>query len=278
MERFIRPKTIVWLLIAAILLVTAGFALDNRLQITAYELYDSRIPQAFDGCVIAQLSDLHCQVFGKNQTALIDAVKSGNPDYIMLTGDIMDAYIRDYDSIEALFAGLAEIAPVYAVSGNHEVAFKDGWQEMRLLYKKHGVTFLNDESTVIQKGGASLFIFGSDDRVYRDSGKAAKYIPKVDENTFGILLYHRANFFEAVRDFGYALVLSGHTHGGLIRIPFAGGAITPDGKLDIRQKYDGGMYTENGSTLVSNRGLAPSHGIPRIFNRPEVVFVTLRVK
>jgi predicted MPP superfamily phosphohydrolase len=105
MEHFIRPKAIVWLLIAAILLGSAGVALDNRLQITSYELYDSRVPQAFDGCVIAQLSDLHCQVFGKNQSALLDAVKSGNPDYIMLTGDIIDAYIRGYDSVEALFAG-----------------------------------------------------------------------------------------------------------------------------------------------------------------------------
>lgn len=271
------PKVnhIILLISIAVLLILTGLALDNRLQITKYDIHDSRIPLAFDGDVIAQLSDMHCRVFGKDQSELIGAVKSGKPDIIMLTGDIIDANIRDYNSVSELFAGLSKIAPIYAVSGNHENYDYDILHHMGLLYKKYGVYFLNDKGISIKKDGASIFIFGANDRSFELNISKLNTVPTIDKNEFGILLYHRANEFDYVSDFGYGLVLSGHMHGGLIRLPFVGGIVTPDGLIDFNQKYTGGQYSENGTTLISNRGMAPSHGVPRLFNRPEVVFITL---
>lgn len=83
------PKRLInWLVILAFILIVVGFALDNRLQVTHYDIGDSRVPEAFDGFVIVQLSDIHCRVFGENQSGLIKKVATGKPDVIMLTGDI----------------------------------------------------------------------------------------------------------------------------------------------------------------------------------------------
>lgn len=267
----VKKKYIVVLCIASILLIMIGVGLDNRIQMTNYNINDTRIPDAFEGFKIAQLSDIHCVWFGQGQSKLITAVEAGAPDIIVLTGDIIDQNIQDYDSVDALFAGLTKIAPVYAVSGNHENKTALIRTKMDVLYKEHGVHILKDASTMIEKDGSDIFIYGLDDRRL-----ISKNIPTVDADKFGILLFHRSNLFDNFTNLGYGLVFSGHLHGGLIRLPFVGGILSPEGgKLDFSQKYTGGLYTAGKTTLVSNRGMAGSHNIPRIFNRPEIVFVTL---
>lgn len=254
----------------AVLLTLIGFSLDNRLYKADYEIYDERVPIAYEGFKIAHLSDLHSLWFGDGQSDLIAAVRAGDPDIIVLTGDIVDARIQDFDSVAALFDGLTKIAPVYAVSGNHETDKKSILIQMDKLYVTYGVSFLEDSGVTINKDGSDIFIYGLD-----DLPKANLSLPIVDADTYGLLLYHRSNQFDNLTHFGYGLVLSGHGHGGLIRLPVVGGIVSPDGKLDFSQKYTGGMYTSGTATLIANRGLAGSHNFPRIFNRPEIVFVTL---
>ncbi|NLT15732.1 MAG: hypothetical protein GXY05_15505 [Clostridiales bacterium] len=263
------------LLLAALLLILVGFGLDNRLQATNYDIEDGRIPASFDGYRIAQLSDFHCLWFGEGQNELIAGVRAGEPDIIVLTGDMIDASIRDYDSVAALFDGLTEIAPVYAVAGNHEESIPGA--RMRDLYIEYGINYLKDTGTELLKDGGSIYLYGLRDRPYNDElAAAAAGMPVIGPQTYGILLYHRSDKFEYLNRQGYGLVLSGHLHGGLIRLPFIGGILSPEGGIIFGQKYTGGMYTVGGTTLISNRGLADSHNIPRIFNRPEIVFVTLR--
>jgi predicted MPP superfamily phosphohydrolase len=269
LHRFKRQH-IAALLAAALILVFTGLALDNRLQTTDYTVYDSRIPAAFEGYKIAQISDVHCQWFGEGQSGLIAAVQTGNPDIIVLTGDIYDARIQDYDCIAAIFGGLTKIAPVYAVSGNHENYSKSVHTRMNDLYEEFGVRFLDDSSAVIAKDGAEILIYGLDDR-----SDIPDIIPQASPDTYGILLFHRSNLFDILTTYGFGLVFSGHGHGGLIRLPFVGGIISPEGTLDFTQKYAGGFYTAGNTTLISNRGMSGSHSVPRIFNRPEIVFVTL---
>lgn len=255
------------------LLLSIGIGLDNRLQTTNYKVTDNRIPAAFEGFKIAQLSDMHCLRFGEGQSELVNAVKAGDPDIIVLTGDIIDAYIQDYDSAAILFEGLTKIAPVYAVSGNHENFSKTIQAHMDSLYKNYGVIFLKDSSTTIGKDGANIFLYGMDDLEYIPTSIPS--FPKVSSDTYGILLYHKSNQFDSFVNNGYGLVLSGHGHGGLIRMPFVGGIIAPEGELDFTLEYSDGRYTVGNTTLISNRGMAGSHNVPRIFNRPEVVLVTL---
>lgn len=270
----IRKKHIIALFLAAALLVLIGFGLDNRLQTTNYNIYDSRVPSSFEGYRIAQISDLHCSWFGEKQNELISKVQAGDPDIIVLTGDILDAYIRDYDSIATLFNGLNDIAPVYAVAGNHEESVPSA--RMSSLYTEYKINYLDDAGVTIQKDSSSIYLYGLRDRAYDNELRAAGAgIPVIDNNTYGILLYHRSDKFDYFNNVGYGLIFSGHLHGGLIRIPLVGGIVSPEGKIDFDQKYTGGMYSEGSTTLISNRGLAGSHNVPRIFNRPEVVFVTL---
>lgn len=266
----IKRKHIAALLAAALILILVGMALDNRLQTTNYDVYDSRIPADFEGYKIAQLSDIHSQWFGEGQSELVADVRAGAPDIIMLTGDIIDARIQDFDSVAALFEGLTDIAPVYAVSGNHETDTNAILSKMDGLYKKYGVCYFKDSGLSIVKNGQNIIIYGLDDRSVIE-----KKPPVVEPDTFGVLLFHRSNLFDSMTQYGYGLVFSGHGHGGLIRLPFVGGVISTDAKIDFAQKYTGGMYTAGSTTLISNRGMAGSHNVPRIFNRPEIVFVTL---
>lgn len=272
-------KYIVLISVFAVLLLIFGIGLNANLTSTYYDIFDSRIPSSFDGYRIAQLSDLHCEWFGDEQQKLINSVASGKPDIIVLTGDIIDAYEPNYDSVAALFNGLKDIAPVYAIQGNHEANKRVNQEMMSSLYNKHGIIYLYDSGITISQSGGSIYLHGLRDRdSERFISKAVENIAPINSNTYGILLYHRSDMFDYLCNLGYGLVLSGHMHGGLIRIPFIGGIVTPAGNIDFDQKYDGGMYTVNETTLISNKGLAPSHNIPRIFNRPEVVFITLHSK
>ena len=266
----VKYKHIATLVIAGVILSLIGFSLDNRLQMTNYNVYDSRVPAAFEGFKIAQISDMHCLWFGEGQSEIINMIRKGEPNIIILTGDILDVYIRDYDTATALISGLTKIAPVYAVSGNQEEASNINLQRMNEIYKEYSVQFLVDSGTTVTHDGADVFIYGLADREGNPSAP-----PTVDADTYGILLYHRSDRFDSLKDFGYGLVLSGHSHGGLIRLPLVGGIVAPEGKLNFNLQYTGGLYTAGSTTLISNRGLAGSHGFPRIFNRPEVVFVTL---
>lgn len=266
----VKRKHILTLVFVSLILLLVGFGLDNRLQTSNYDVYDKRVPDTFEGFKIAQLSDLHCQLFGNGQRELLDGVEAGDPDIIVLTGDIIDARIQDFDSVATLFEGLVKIAPVYAVSGNHEDNTKQILHKMNALYEAYGVSFLDDSGVTIDKNDSTISIYGLGDRT-----EFTRSIVKADPDTYSILLFHRSNLFDKLTNYGYGLVLSGHGHGGLIRLPFVGGIVSPDAGFDFTQKYTGGLYTVGSTTLVSNRGMAGSHGVPRVFNRPEIVFVTL---
>jgi predicted MPP superfamily phosphohydrolase len=263
------------LLILAALLILTGVGLYDGLKTTRYSISDTRISADFDGFKIAHISDLHSLWFGEGQSEIIEAVAAEKPDIIVLTGDIVDAYRPDFQSVAALFDGLNDLAPVYAVQGNHEDHTRT-YKEMNILYEEYGIVYLNDSGVSISRNGSAIYLYGLRDRETASGlARAAEKAPALGGDTYGILLYHRSDMFDQLKDLEYGLVLSGHMHGGLIRIPFFGGIITPKGYIDFGQKYDGGKYTVNGTTLISNRGLAPKHNMPRIFNRPEVVFVTL---
>ncbi len=263
--------------IAVVIFILLG--LDNTMQTTNHQVEDRNLPLAFDGYNIAQISDLHCKWLGKDQSELINAVKDGNPDMIVLTGDIIDADKKDYDSVSVLVKGLAHIAPVYAVFGNHEEYSYKINNNMRALYKRYGVNLLMNNGVSIQKGTDSIYLYGLDDCGIVSNSQAKEYfndaVPQLKSDTYGILLYHRSSQFDYLTQYGFRLVISGHLHGGLIRIPLIGGLLSPDKSSHFFPKYAGGVYKQGETTLISSRGFAGSHSIPRLYNRPELVFITL---
>lgn len=262
------------LLIVIIFFIIIFFALGfyHRLEITNYTYADKDLPKEFDGYRIVFISDLHCKTLGKNEGKLIHAIVSCNPDIVVFTGDMIDCNHEDITPVKDLLAGLAGKYTMYAVSGNHEKDNVVNYEKLLKYYEEYGVIDIDNKSKTILKKGAHIGIYGLS---YRDSYfiKKDSYKPDRGENEFNILLYHDATVFSQISLYGYNLVLSGHTHGGIIRLPFLGGLI--NNNFTFFPKFDNGMFHINGSTLISNRGIGDSN-FPRFYNRPEVVCITLR--
>lgn len=251
---------------------------NHSLQTERYIFASPRLPEGFDGCVIVQLSDLHGAEFGEGNRDLIDQVRSQAPDYIFLTGDLQDRYRRTPRSYSvALGRALSEIAPTYFVTGNHEWAFKDV-RDLKREMAEAGVTVLTNEYATLTRRGDSILLAGIDDpNGFADQKRPealAEEIRSAAPGAFWMLLAHRNNYFEKeYSHLGADLVISGHGHGGLIRLPFTDGLISVERSLF--PSYTAGFYQANGAEVFVSRGLGNSGRTFRLFNRPEVVVLTL---
>lgn len=237
-----------------------------------------RLPKGFDGCVIVQLSDLHGAEFGKNNEDLLERVKEAKPDYIFLTGDIQDRYRQTPRSYTVnLGRALAAIAPTCFITGNHEWAFAD-IRELKRELAEAGVTVLTNEYVALTRNGDTILLAGIDDpNGYADQKtpeELAAELQAANPDVFWLLLAHRNNYFEnRYSRLGADLVISGHGHGGLIRLPFTDGLVSVERSLF--PSYTAGFYEANGSKVFVSRGLGNSGRTFRLFNRPELVILTL---
>jgi len=269
-----------WLIPILILLLFAMYILigftQQSLVLTVYDIKSPAVPKGLDGYRIIQISDYHSGRFKGTAEDVIKMVAGQAPDSIILTGDIVDGATSDFLAVEELIAGLTVVAPVYAVSGNNEKYDSSISAIIEGLYKKYGIKNL-DNRTVTIYGDGILTLTGIADRGHENITEfykevlAIKYGPDIPG--FGILLYHRANELDRLAELKYDLVLSGHLHGGIVRFPFIGGVLSPDGEWF--PKYSGGMYKSNGAFFVSNRGIGNNYTVPRFYNPPEVVMMVL---
>lgn len=263
-------------------LCVAFFRWSNySLQTERFTFASPRLPEGFDGCVIVQLSDLHGAEFGENNQELIDRVRSYHPDYIFLTGDLQDQYRQTPRSYSvALGRAFVEIAPTYFVTGNHEWAFRDV-RDMKRELREAGVTVLTNEYVTLSRNGDSILLAGIDDpngfADQKTPEALAEEVRAAAGGAFWMLLAHRNNYFEKEYSYlGADLVISGHGHGGLIRLPFTDGLVSVERSLF--PSYTAGFYHVNGSDLFVSRGLGNSGRTFRLFNRPEIVVLTLEKK
>ncbi|MBZ4222384.1 metallophosphoesterase [Bacillus wiedmannii] len=254
---------------------------NNLISITEVKLTSSKIPSSFKGFKILQLSDLHNKKFGDNQDVLIQKVKSINPDIIAITGDLIDSKSYDPEVSMELIRELVKEYPVYFVTGNHE-KWSGKYNDLEKELKQHHVTVLRNEHVSIQIGGQDIHILGIDDPEFvtgnRDEGNVVKgEIIKakfeMQPDTYNVLLSHRPEFLTEYADEQIHLVLSGHAHGGQVRLPFIGGLVAPN--QGILPTYTTGLYEKQNTSMVVSRGLGNSIIPQRIFNRPELVVVQL---
>lgn len=252
---------------------------NHSLQTQSFTYTSSRLPAGFDGCVIVQLSDLHGAEFGADNKDLLQQVLDAAPDYIFLTGDLQDQYRQTPQSYSVeLGRSLARIAPTYFVTGNHEWAFPDVRGLKRGL-EEAGVTVLTNEFVPLERSGDSILLAGIDDpngfADQKTPEELAEEIHAIDGSPFWLLLAHRNNYFEKEYSrLGADLVISGHGHGGLVRLPFTDGLVSVERTLF--PSYTAGFYEVNGGDLFVSRGLGNSGRSFRLFNRPELVILTLR--
>ncbi|NLX70326.1 MAG: metallophosphoesterase [Clostridiales bacterium] len=271
------------IIVITIICVWAFLYLENNyITTTQINIKFPKLPDTFDGYKIVHLSDLHNKRFGEDQKNLVRKIEDAHPDIIVFTGDLIDSRRFNAETSLDLMKRIVNIAPIYYVPGNHE------WRSGRLEtlcndLKDIGVNVLCNAYDVIGKDGDGIYIIGIDDpSIYQAEDIETKVVKREidrmmdeiqDNDAFKILLAHRPDMFPLYSDYGFNLVLSGHAHGGQIRLPFIGGLVAPN--QGVLPEYTSGEYKMGDSTMVVSRGLGNSIFPQRLFNHPEVVVLTL---
>lgn len=264
-----------WILPAlAILVILTLIALDERLILRTYTVVSPKLTAEVR---LAVVTDFHSSDNADDVAAM---VASCAPDAVLLVGDLFDddTANRPTERTLSLMRQLSALYPCYYVSGNHEA-----WTgEMDALYQQTeeaGVTVLRMSSGVLTVRGQRIALCGIPDpyeMVFSGAPDTEEQLRQaledVDSADFTVLLAHRPELLAKYAQFPFDLVVSGHAHGGQVRIPgVLNGLYAPN--QGWFPKLAGGAYTQDGTTLIVSRGLAVRTRLPRIFNRPEVVLV-----
>lgn len=264
-----------WILpVLAILVVLTLIALDERLILRTYTVVSPKLTAEVR---LAVVTDFHSS---DNADDVVAMVASCAPDAVLLVGDMFDDDIanRPTERTLSLMRQLSALYPCYYVSGNHEA-----WTgEMDALYQQTeeaGVKVLRMSSGVLTVRGQRIALCGIPDpyeMVFSGAPDTEEQLRQaledVDSADFTVLLAHRPELLAKYAQFPLDLVVSGHAHGGQVRIPgVLNGLYAPN--QGWFPKLAGGAYTQDGTTLIVSRGLAVRTWLPRIFNRPEVVLV-----
>lgn len=270
-------KKLLYIVFFIVFIVIFLYVNNHWLVVSKHVFESEKVPASFDGLRIVQVSDLHDALFGDNQQKLIAKVQATNPDYIFITGDVIDSNRHDLQQSLQAVKGLVEIADVYYVLGNHEVA-TNKVSEIYETLSSLGVHIMPNESTVLERNGERLAIVGIEDPLMGTSTEemleiATTYLP---DDMLKLLLAHLLEMFRTYVNNGIDLVFSGHAHGGQVRIPGLGGLVAPG--QGLFPKYTAGVYEEGRTKMVVSRGLGNSSVPYRIFNLPEIIVMDLKKK
>jgi predicted MPP superfamily phosphohydrolase len=262
------PVTLVLLL--AVVLYSYYEALNVRRVDLVIET--SKLPEGMDRLRLTHLTDIH---FGGLYTAahfrrVMDIVLSSEPDILVMTGDVVDGDMSFWEEETKLLASHGAKYGAFAVTGNHEF-YRMGIEQTADWKRRAGFVFLRDARVDV----AGIAIIGLDDRPIwgmsePDTLPTGLYFP---EDRFVFLLRHKPRVIEGTEG-KFDLQLSGHTHGGLVRIPgLLNGLVAPG--QGAFPKQAGGVYQHGDTSLVISRGLSRHWLRPRVFTRPEVVVIEL---
>ncbi len=263
-----------------LLLVLVGFWFwENETIVTEEWVVTSpKIPQAFSGFRIVELADLHSKQLGDENRQLIQAIKDAQPDMIAIDGDLLDCHTQDWQWVIQLAQELVQVAPTFFVTGNHEWQLEELPEILEGL-EEAGVTVLRNQSLLLQLDGENIILAGVDDPNGPYDQKTPQTVVEEaktqwGEENFLVVLAHRNDQIDMWEQTGADLVLTGHGHGGIIRLPFLGGLFDRDGSF--LQPYSAGLYQAGNTIMAVSRGLGNSRGGFRLFNRPHLPVLTLQ--
>lgn len=273
-HRFIKVF-LLFLLVFTVLIIDSNF----RIMVTEYELTYQNLPKEFNDFRIVSLSDIHESTFGKNNKQLLDDVKAAEPDIIAVTGDLIDEPGHE-DYVRELMGKLLEIAPVYYVTGNHEWA-SGGIKELFAVLDETGVTVLRNDYVELERGGETIVLAGVDDpNGPYDMKTPAELLEEIrsdkGEDAFVVLLAHRNDEIELYSQLKIPLVLCGHGHGGIVRLPFTDGLINTN--REWFPTYTSGVYTEDETNMLVSRGIGNNTGMFRFLNNPHIPVAILKAE
>lgn len=285
---------IVWWKILLLIIVIIAFLLlldciwcMTRFEKTHYVIESSKVTR---DCRFVMLSDLHGKSYGKDNDVLIRAIEEEEPDAVWVAGDMITSVTdADYDIALSLCARLAEKYPVYYALGNHEQKWRDRTYKFGTRYKEYvekledaGVILLDNTHVQIPELNMNIYGVTIDYKPYykrfstmvMDTSYLEGLLGEPEESCCNILLAHNPDFFPTYSDWGADLTLSGHVHGGIVRLPFLGGVVAPS--IKFFPKYDSGLFEMDDAKMVLGRGLG-THTLPvRIFNSGDLVCVEVK--
>lgn len=266
---FLTTLVLILTVLAAALFGWARFMEPTMIRIEQVEVEAAGLPSSAAGLKIALFSDTHLG-FSFDAQKLSDAVRLINeqaPDIVCFTGDLYDDYSKSKEEDAAVIAALAELeAPLgkYAVLGNHDYGPQAQKRTDEIL-TAGGFSVLYNESVQFPEYG--MHLFGMDDCMF-GAGKASAYQAQV--GSFNLVLCHEPDVFDGMQ--GADLMLSGHTHGGQVRLPFIGAAALPG----LGKNYISGLYEKENGDIYVNRGLGTTIMKLRLFCTPEITILTLK--
>lgn len=245
------------IVIGILFLVYLLFFLENRRFLTRAEtIRHEKVREPF---TVVQVSDLHDRRFGTEQIKLLSAIRSTAPDLILITGDLFNRHNRRaYENAYAFVCGAVKIAPVYFAEGNHECALRETGERYIEAIREMGVHVLRDE--YVDRNGIRLIGL-------RQYASPQTLEAMLDGDRLNLVLAHRPELFPIYAGTGADVILSGHAHGGQIRL-FGRGIFAPGQGLFPR--YTSGLYRSGKSLLHVSRGLGNTILVPRVFNTPEL--------
>ena len=256
-------------------LVDGLFIEPSRLVVERIEAKLLRLPPALDGLKIAQLSDFHYKssLDGELIWRAVDLANQLAPDMIVLTGDYVDAFARPHPGRNAtpcaqILGCLKAHLGVFGILGNHDDC--DPKFVGRAL-ERQGVALLRNRSVFVERSGVRLWIAGVED-VLAGSARLEEALRPIPPGEVTVLLAHEPDYADTVKEFPVDLQLSGHSHGGQIRVPFAGPIYLPP----MARKYPSGLRQLGRLSLYTNRGLGTTFFHARFDATPEVTLTTLR--
>lgn len=280
-----KRNLIISTLVALILFLT--FILYDYFEITTlettyYEITSNRLPDSFNDFKIAHFTDFHNTKIKKLTTKLIEQLKKESPEIIVITGDLIDS--EEIEESLKLIQEIKKIAPIYYIPGNHEAQIRKTYNIFEDKLKSDGVIVLRNEMKNIEINNDKINIMGIDDPelfsssslLNEDETIFKSTLDKLAENmdAYTILLSHRPEYFNDYINHNIDLTLSGHTHGGQIRIPVIGTIYAPN--QGFFPKYDKGIFTKDNKSMIISSGIGTT-GLPlRILNKPELVIVKLK--
>lgn len=282
---------IIALIIAAICAGGIIFEIIRETRSFTVTHYEVKTPKLSTDMRVVVLSDLHNCSYGEGNRKLLKAIEKERPDFILVAGDILvGKKSASSDVAEQFINDVKKIAPVYYGNGNHEQRMKEQpeyygtkYHDYRAAITEGGITFLENETASVEWGKEEVNITGLEiplqyyKKLSRDKVKLKEIEERIgqpDETKFQILIAHNPVYAKEYARWGADLILSGHLHGGIVRLPFFGGIVSP--QVNLFPEYSGGHYRVGESDLVVSRGLGTHTINIRLFNEAEVVMLYIK--
>lgn len=277
-------KTVI--IILCILLIIVFLEIFRELSSFKKVEYDIRMNDLEEKRKVIFLSDLHNHVYGKDNYKLLDAIKSEHPDVILIGGDMLVGKNGvSYQNALSFVKMLSGICPVYYANGNHEQRMKEipeNYKASYAEYKKElvneGIIFLENSSQILEWDDRKVKITGVEIplscylHLHTNELSQETLVERIGEREadyYEILLAHNPSYMKQYLERGADLILSGHLHGGIVRIPGVVGAISPS--FEIFPKYSGDHYRESNTDIIVSKGLGTHTVNIRLFNPAELV-------